>query len=57
VSAALAGAPSLAVGDLLGSDMANMAILGVIDLPPELDAIVLRLARLGALTAVRAVRP
>jgi hypothetical protein len=35
VSAALAGAPSLAVGDLLGSDMANMAILGVIDLPPS----------------------
>lgn len=32
VSAALAGAPDLAVGDLLGSSMANMAILAVIDL-------------------------
>lgn len=32
VSASLAGAPDLAVGDLLGSCMANMAILGVIDL-------------------------
>lgn len=32
VSAALAGAPDLAVGDLFGSSMANMAILGVIDL-------------------------
>lgn len=32
VSAAVAGAPSLAVGDLLGSSMANMAILGVVDL-------------------------
>lgn len=32
VSAALAGSPDLAVGDLLGSSMANMAILGLIDL-------------------------
>lgn len=32
VSAALAGAPDLAVGDLLGSSMANMAILAVVDL-------------------------
>jgi cation:H+ antiporter len=32
VSAALAGAPNLAVGDLFGSSMANMAILGVVDL-------------------------
>jgi cation:H+ antiporter len=32
VSAAFAGAPALAVGDLFGSSMANMAILAVIDL-------------------------
>ena len=32
VSAALANAPDLAVGDLFGSSMANMAILAVIDL-------------------------
>jgi cation:H+ antiporter len=32
VSAVLAGAPDLAVGDLFGSSMANMAILAVIDL-------------------------
>lgn len=32
ISAALAGAPDLAVGDLFGSSMANMAILAVIDL-------------------------
>ncbi len=32
VSAAAAGAPDLAIGDLLGSSMANMAILAVIDL-------------------------
>ncbi len=32
VSAALAGAPDLAVADLFGSSMANMAILAVIDL-------------------------
>ena len=32
VSAAVAGAPDLAVGDLFGSSMANMAILALIDL-------------------------
>lgn len=32
VSAALSGAPDLAVGDLFGSSMANMAILAVVDL-------------------------
>jgi len=32
ISAALAGAPDLAVGDLFGSSMANMAILALIDL-------------------------
>lgn len=32
VSAALAGAPDLAIGDLFGSSMANMAILAVLDL-------------------------
>ena len=32
VSAALAGAPDLAVGDLFGSSMANMAILALVDL-------------------------
>lgn len=32
ISAALAGAPDLAVGDLFGSSMANMAILAIIDL-------------------------
>lgn len=32
VTAALAGAPDLAVGDLFGSSMANMAILAIIDL-------------------------
>ena len=32
VSAALAGAPDLAVADLFGSSMANMAILAVVDL-------------------------
>jgi cation:H+ antiporter len=32
VSAALADAPDLAVGDVLGSSMANMAILAIIDL-------------------------
>lgn len=32
ISAAVAGAPDLAVGDLFGSSMANMAILAVIDL-------------------------
>lgn len=32
VSAALAGSPDLAVGDLLGSSMANMAILAILDL-------------------------
>jgi cation:H+ antiporter len=32
ITAARAGAPDLAVGDLLGSSMANMAILAVIDL-------------------------
>lgn len=32
VSAALAGAPDLAIGDILGSSMANMAILAFIDL-------------------------
>ena len=32
VSAAVVGAPDLAVGDLFGSCMANMAILAVIDL-------------------------
>ena len=32
VSAALAGAPDLAVGDLFGSSMANMAILALLDL-------------------------
>ncbi|MCV0403278.1 MAG: hypothetical protein K5924_06165 [Chloroflexi bacterium] len=32
VTAAMAGAPDLAIGDLLGSSMANMAILAIIDL-------------------------
>src|SRR5690606_1662391 len=32
VSAALDGAPDLAVGDLFGSSMANMAILAILDL-------------------------
>lgn len=32
VTAAVAGAPDLAVGDLFGSSMANMAILAIIDL-------------------------
>ena len=32
VSASLAGAPDLAVGDLFGSSMANMAILAIVDL-------------------------
>lgn len=32
VTAARAGAPNLAVGDMLGSSMANMAILAIIDL-------------------------
>lgn len=32
VTAAVAGSPDLAVGDLLGSSMANMAILAIIDL-------------------------
>ncbi len=32
VTAAVAGAPDLAIGDLFGSSMANMAILAVIDL-------------------------
>lgn len=32
VSAAAAGAPDLAIGDLFGSSMANMAILAVVDL-------------------------
>lgn len=32
VTAALAGSPELAVGDLFGSSMANMAVLAVIDL-------------------------
>lgn len=32
VSAALAGSPDLAVGDLFGSSMANMAILALVDL-------------------------
>lgn len=32
VSASLAGSPDLAVGDLMGSSMANMAILALIDL-------------------------
>src|SRR5680860_125057 len=32
VSASLANAPDLAVGDLFGSSMANMAILAVVDL-------------------------
>jgi cation:H+ antiporter len=32
VSVSLAGAPDLAVGDLFGSSMANMAILAVVDL-------------------------
>lgn len=32
VSASLAGSPDLAVGDLFGSSMANMAVLAVIDL-------------------------
>jgi cation:H+ antiporter len=32
ITAARAGAPDLAVGDLLGSSMANMAILAIIDL-------------------------
>ena len=32
ISASLAGAPDIAVGDLFGSSMANMAILAVIDL-------------------------
>ncbi len=32
MSAALAGAPNLAVGDLFGSSMANMAILALVDL-------------------------
>jgi cation:H+ antiporter len=32
ITAARAGAPDLAVGDLFGSSMANMAILGIIDL-------------------------
>ncbi len=32
ISAALEGAPDLAVGDLFGSSMANMAILAIIDL-------------------------
>ncbi len=32
VGAAIAGAPNLAVGDLFGSSMANMAVLGILDL-------------------------
>ncbi len=32
ISAAAAGAPNLAVGDLFGSSMANMAILAIVDL-------------------------
>lgn len=32
ITAALADAPDLAIGDLLGSSMANMAILAIVDL-------------------------
>jgi cation:H+ antiporter len=59
VSASLAGAPDLAVGDLFGSSMANMAILATIDLLhrggvwPAVSLGHARLASIGiALTAI-----
>ncbi|MDH4111294.1 MAG: hypothetical protein OEV60_01260 [Actinomycetota bacterium] len=62
VTAVLEGAPSLAVGDLFGSSMANMAILAVIDLVGRrhvLPAIELAHAQIGsiamALTALAVI--
>jgi cation:H+ antiporter len=59
ISASLAGAPDLAVGDLFGSSMANMAILATIDLLhrggvwPAVSLGHARLASIGiALTAI-----
>jgi cation:H+ antiporter len=52
VSAAIEGAPSLAVGDLFGSSMANMAILAVIDLVGRrhvLPAVELTHAQVGSI--------
>lgn len=52
VSAALAGAPDLAIADLFGSSMANMAILGLIDLTARRTVwpgVELGHARLGAI--------
>jgi cation:H+ antiporter len=52
VSAALAGAPDLAVADLFGSSMANMAILGLLDLTSRRNVwpgIELGHARVGAI--------
>jgi cation:H+ antiporter len=52
VSAALAGAPDLAVADLFGSSMANMAILGLLDLASRRSVwpgIELGHARVGAI--------
>jgi len=52
VSAAIGGAPTIAVGDLFGSSMANMAILAVIDLVGRrqvLPAVELAHAQVGSL--------
>ncbi len=55
VTAAIEGAPALAVGDLFGSSMANMAILAVIDLVGRrrvLPAVELAHAQIGSLAMV-----
>ncbi|HEX2142540.1 MAG TPA: hypothetical protein VHK28_09780 [Candidatus Limnocylindria bacterium] len=52
VSAAVAGAPDLAIADLFGSSMANMAILAVVDLTARrqlLGSVELGHARVGAI--------
>jgi cation:H+ antiporter len=52
VTAAIEGAPALAIGDLFGSSMANMAILAVIDLVGRrqvLPAVELAHAQIGSL--------
>lgn len=53
MSAALAGAPDLAVGDLFGSSMANMAILALVDLVYRGLAAVIH----GTQTRIRRLEP
>ncbi|MBI3245150.1 MAG: hypothetical protein HYZ50_01440 [Deltaproteobacteria bacterium] len=55
INAALLEAPDLAVGDLFGSNMANMCILGIVDLLSRRRQVASQVAHAHALSAALAM--